>query len=447
MNKNNMDHLQGEILIVDDTPSHLRLLEVILASQGYTVRPALNGEFALANAKTEPPDLILLDIKMPKMSGYEVCEQLKADPRTREIPVIFISALQEVFDKVKAFSIGAVDYIPKPFESQEVLARVATHMGLRNLQKRLGEKNVELEQEITERKRAEEALHKLNNELEDRVETRTSQLQEANRALQETLDTLKRTQEQLVQSEKTALLISLVAGVAHEVNNPVGIGVTAASHLEQKTQELEALYQANQMKRSDLERYLSTATEVAGMILKNLHLAAERIQSFKNMAVDQASGEKRRFNLKRYIDDVLLSLRPKLKRTKHQVTIHCREDIEIKSYPGAFSQIISNLVLNSLQHGFEDQEQGEILLEIQQQDETLLITYSDNGKGMEEEYAAKIFDAFFTTKRDQGGSGLGMNIVHNLVTRKLQGQITCESTPGSGTTFTIQVPLEEMSLP
>jgi PAS domain S-box-containing protein len=297
--------------------------------------------------------------------------------------------------------------------------------------------------DITEHKWAEESLRKLNEDLEQRVEARTVELQKTNRFLQESLETLERTQKRLVESEKMAALGGLVAGVAHEINTPLGIGVTAASHLVEQSREIVTLYNQGQMKRSDLEQYLKTATESTVMIFENLRRAAENIQSFKQIAVDQTSDKKRLFNLKHCIDNVMLSLYPRLKGTHHTITAQCPEDIDLESYPGAFSQIITNLVMNSLIHGFEHKDQGMIVLDVIRNHDTLRIQYRDNGNGMSEETRLRIFEPFFTTKRGQGGSGLGLHIVYNLVTQKLDGQIECESTPGVGTTFTIEIPVKQ----
>jgi signal transduction histidine kinase len=266
-------------------------------------------------------------------------------------------------------------------------------------------------------------------------------LQMKNNELENALNELKNTQEQLMMKEKMAALGGLVAGVAHEISTPLGIGVTAASHLQQQTRDIETRYQEQDITRSSLEDYLQIARESTVMILENLKRAADNMKSFKQMAVDQTHDTKRVFNLKQCIDNVLLSLHPKLKTTQHMVTVQCADNLEIDSYPGAFSQIITNFVMNSLIHGFENHKHGQITLQIRREGEKLQLIYGDNGKGMSEQEQSRIFEPFYTTKRDQGGSGLGLHIVYNLVTQTLEGEITCESAPGSGTTFLITIPM------
>ena len=180
----NANTTKGMILLVDDNPKNLLVLEEILTENGYNVHSASDGSLALKSMQALLPDLILLDIKMPDMDGYEVCRQLKADERTRKVPVIFISALDDLPNKVNAFQVGGVDYIPKPFHIQEVLARVKTHLALRNMQKKLEKQNIWLQQEIADRKKAEAALQKAHNELELRVEQRTAELAKANKDLE-----------------------------------------------------------------------------------------------------------------------------------------------------------------------------------------------------------------------------------------------------------------------
>lgn len=261
----------------------------------------------------------------------------------------------------------------------------------------------------------------------------------ANRELSRTLDHLRTTQNQLVEAEKMAALGGLVAGVAHEINTPVGIGVTAASLLENKTTDFREIYSSGKMKRSDLEKYLDTAEQSSRMLLKNLNRAAELIQSFKQVAVDQSSEEKRIFTLKAYLEEILISLRPTLKRTQHAIEINGDDSLRLDSYPGAFSQIVTNLVMNSLMHAYKPDEWGRLTFDFKQEKGRIIFEYADNGHGIPKENLSKIFDPFFTTKRGQGGSGLGLHIIYNLVTQKLGGTIRCESEVDKGTKFIIEV--------
>jgi signal transduction histidine kinase len=244
-----------------------------------------------------------------------------------------------------------------------------------------------------------------------------------------------------------AALGDLVAGIAHEINTPVGVGVTAASFLEMKTRETAALLAAGNLQRSQLEKYFDTALEAATSLLTNLNRAADLIRSFKQVAADQTSEERRRFNLKDYIDKILLSLRPQYKRTAHTITVNCPPDIELNSFPGVYSQILSNLILNSLIHGFDDLSEGSITLDASVEGKNLRLRYRDNGKGMRPEVVQKIFDPFFTTRPISESTGLGMHIVYNLVTQVLHGRIHCQSHPGQGSEFTITAPLATPQAP
>jgi len=298
-----------------------------------------------------------------------------------------------------------------------------------------------LEQKERERSLAEERLRRLNEELEERVVQRTEQLAGANRDLQQTLEDLQRMQKQLVLSEKLAALGELVAGVAHEINTPVGVALSAGSTLAEKNRALAELFAGGEMKRSDLTQFLDDSREGTEMILVNLNRASNLIRSFKMVAVDQVSEHRRVFNVKTYIDEVLLSLRPKLKKTSHRVEVACAEDLVIESYPGAFSQILTNLIINSLTHGFEPEQAGTIRIEVGRTDSTLELRYIDNGKGMPAEVRDRIFEPFFTTARSHGSTGLGLHIVFNIVTRTLGGAIVCESEPGQGTSFHVTMPV------
>lgn len=294
---------------------------------------------------------------------------------------------------------------------------------------------------ITEAKQAKIALQRANEDLEDRVEQRTAELRSANDHLQNSLQQLSETQEQLVQSEKMASLGGLVAGVAHEINTPVGVGVTAISHLQMKVDEYGARYQSGQLTREDFEALLNAATESSKIIHHNLDRAADLIHSFKQVAVDQTSNELREFNLKEYLHEILQSLKPKLKKAAHQVIINCPDDIVMLSQAGALSQAITNLVMNSVIHGFENRQNGNITIDVKYQtDGTIRLDYRDDGKGISAENVKKIFEPFFTTRRGQGGSGLGMHIVFNLVTQNLGGSIECSSIEGEHTNFRIVMP-------
>ncbi len=310
-----------------------------------------------------------------------------------------------------------------------------------------GEKIIGSMHDITDRLEAAEKIRRMNVELEKRVEERTRDLYTANKALKESLENLKITQKQLIESEKMAALGSLVAGVAHEISTPVGIGVTEASFLEDESNKFAEIFNAGTLKRSDLEKYFKIATEISSSILKNLSKAGELITSFKQVAVEQSIEKRRVFPLHDFINEILLSLSSKLKRTHHRIVVDCAGDLTLDSYPGAFSQVITNLVMNSLLHGFEGIDEGEITFRLAMEEEKVLFLYRDNGLGMEKKHVKKIFEPFFTTKRGSGGTGLGMHIVYNLVTRTLGGTISCTSTPGEYTAFRIELPLTPESNP
>lgn len=284
--------------------------------------------------------------------------------------------------------------------------------------------------------RADEELQRSRQALTEEV----AQTVSANGRLARTLDDLRRTQAQLVQSEKMASLGALVAGVAHEINTPVGVGVTAASTLAARTAQFKTLYEAQQLKRTDLERFVQVASESSDILLKNLQRAADLISSFKRVAVDQSSDERRRFDLKTYIGETLRSLAPKYSKLNHTVHVDCADGIEIDSYPGALAQILTNFVSNSLMHAFEPGEKGHIGISAALDGDEVLLRYRDDGKGIPPEHLPQIFDPFFTTKRGAGGSGLGLHIVYNLASQKLGGSVTASSHLGEGVEFAVRFP-------
>ncbi|MGB7708886.1 MAG: HAMP domain-containing sensor histidine kinase [Microcoleus sp.] len=276
-------------------------------------------------------------------------------------------------------------------------------------------------------------LQQFNQNLEQLVQQRTSELSQ-------TLADLKSTQNQLVESEKMAALGGLVAGVAHEINTPIGIGIAAASLLAEKVTKFCEIYSNGQIKRSELEKFLDITMQSSNMILANLTRAADLIHSFKEVAVDQSSELKRTFKVKKYLEEILTSLTAKLRTTKHKVEVNCDENIVLDSYPGVFYQIVTNLVINSLIHAYEPDDEGVLTFYFQLDGDLLVFEYADNGKGITPENISKIFEPFFTTKRGQGGTGLGLHIIYNLVNQKLQGTIKCQSQLGQGTKFLIKFP-------
>ncbi|MEG4202415.1 ATP-binding sensor histidine kinase [Microcoleus sp. Pol7_A1] len=283
-------------------------------------------------------------------------------------------------------------------------------------------------------------LQEFNQNLEQLVCDRTHELSN-------TLDALKATQSKLVESEKMASLGGLVAGVAHEINTPIGVGVTVASALAEHTTEFASTYKSGKMKRSELEEFLDIATQSSNTLLTNLNQAAALIQSFKEVAVDRSSEERRTFLVRDYLDEILIQLKPKLRNSKHSIEIKGDTKMALDSYPGALSQVVTNLLMNSLIHAYEPGGTGKLAFDWQQEGDRLRFEYSDDGQGIPPENLSKIFEPFFTTKRGQGGSGLGLHIVYNLVTQKLLGEIECKSEVGVGTKFIIKLPVQIDSKP
>ena len=273
----------------------------------------------------------------------------------------------------------------------------------------------------------------LYENLEQKVQERTQELSH-------TLEKLKATQNKLVESEKMAALGSLVAGIAHEINTPVGTSITVASNLAVKTQDFVKNITQGQLKRSILNNYLQIAQQSSLLLVQNLNRAGELVNSFKQVAVDQSNLEIRQFRVKEYIEGVLLSLAPQLKQSPHKTKVSGDENLEINSYAGSFAQVVTNLVMNSLIHAYPQGEAGQLNFEILSEDENIKIIYSDDGCGIPEENLGRIFEPFFTTKRNQGGTGLGLHIVYNLITYKLQGSIDVNSLIGKGSQFTMIIP-------
>jgi PAS domain S-box-containing protein len=255
------------------------------------------------------------------------------------------------------------------------------------------------------------------------------------------------TKQRLVESEKMASLGGMVAGVAHEVNTPIGIGVTGITHLTEETRQFQRAFEAGELTKQGLSSYLSTVSESAEIVFSNLRRAADLISDFKKVAVNQSLAECEPFLLKRHIEQLLLTLKPRLAEQEVEISVICPEQLQIESDAGALSQILTNLVENSLIHAYPAGESGAFLIRLQyighpgDLADEIELSYWDDGRGMPEESRLHIFEPFFTTRRNEGGSGLGMQIVYNLVVHRLQGAINVWSEPGEGTHFTIHFPL------
>jgi signal transduction histidine kinase len=285
-------------------------------------------------------------------------------------------------------------------------------------------------------------LARANQEL-----ARTNQaLIKTNKNLSNSLEKLNETQDQLVQNEKMASLGGLVAGISHEINTPIGIGVTAASHLLDTTNDFHQKFNAGDITKSEFKKFLDSSSEACNILLNNLQRAARLINSFKQVAVDQTSEDRRLFNLQHYLEEILLSLRPTLKKTNVQITLNCPAHIELYGYPGALSQIITNFIMNSLLHAYSETDAGQILIEITEEKPGLLLHYCDDGCGVEATILPRIFDPFFTTRRGSGGSGLGLHLVYNLVSRQFKGRIRAYANQPCGLCFDIHFPADLASL-
>lgn len=299
----------------------------------------------------------------------------------------------------------------------------------------------ELDSELKSKEEAQQALAETNNKLEQRVEERTENLQEAIDELHTTLENLRNTQSQLIESEKLSSLGGMVAGVAHEINTPIGLCITTHSFIKDLFRDMKQRFDNGSISKNNFTEFMLSMEESVDILSKNLERAAKLVKSFKHVSEDQAGEAARKFNLEEYLQEILSTLHPKLKTTRHVVNIRCAHDIEINGYPGALSQVITNLVMNSLLHGFESLDRGTITIEVERHDSKVEILYTDDGQGLTEEARLKIFEPFFTTKRGYGGTGLGMHLVYNLVCQTMQGTIQLQQA-SQGCAFTITIPLQ-----
>ncbi len=409
------------ILIVDDSPLNLVVLSQALESVGYMVEMANDGEEALALVEQRHPELILLDVQMPKIDGFEACRRLQADPATQTIPIIFMTALADRQDKLTGLSLGAVDYITKPFEAEEVLARVKIHWRLKQL----------------------------TENLEQQVAERTHALQQA--------------QLQIIQQEKLSTLGQLVAGVAHEINNPINFVTSnirpAKEYLTELT-ELLALYQmhyfqaapeiSQKIKQMDLEFVLRDFSE----LLDSMQLGAGRIKEIASSLRKFARTEQTSCSttdLHEGLETALLLLKHRLKADKERPEIAVIKNYAdlplVECFPGMMNQVFMNLLANAVDALEEawQKDQRDLTIEI----ETAISGYgfvavriTDSGLGISDEIQDKLFEPFFTTKTADKGTGLGLSISKQIVEEKHKGTLLCHSSSTQGTQFSVEIPIQ-----
>ncbi|MEH2416470.1 MAG: response regulator [Nostoc sp.] len=422
------------ILVVDDTTTNLEFVFEVLTNVGFKVTTENDGEKALNKAEYRLPDLILLDVMMPGIDGFETCKRLKANSATCDIPVIFMTANSDTVSKVKGLSIGAVDYITKPFHEEELLARIKTHLQLRNLTKTL----------------------------EKRVAERTAALSKALKDLQES-------QLQLVQTEKMSALGQLVAGVAHEINNPVGFIHGNLGHASVYFQDMINLIDLYQQYYPDpvseiQEKIVAIDLKYMLSDLPNLISSMqEGVQRIRNISTSlrtfsrSDSDRKVYCNIHDGIDTTIMILKHRLKASEARPDIQVIRDYdnlpELKCFIGQLNQVFMNLLANAID-ALEESNAGRTYTEIEANPNQLLIqtTFSedknhilirikDNGVGMSVDIQQKIFDYLFTTKAVGQGTGLGLSIAHQIVVEKHGGTLEVNSELGQGSEFIIKLPI------
>jgi len=397
-------------------------------------------------------EITMLDVYLTQSAKDVFNERINDMLIQLVILIVFISLISlTITNPLKKLEIGAIELAEGNYTNK---IDVSSHdeVGM------LAEKFNYMAQHIES---ANEELVQMNNMLEDLVKERTNQLiktneyleqtlaeseetqaelQIKNDELEDTLGALQETREELIHTAKSSLTSQLVAGVAHEINTPVGVSLTTSSFLHNEVEKLLKASSEGKLTKKDFIDHLQAIDEASKTIQRNLENSASLIESFKQVAVDQTGQRKRTFNLKQYYEEVIKNLNSAFKHTQHEVVVQCPDNINLDSYPGAYSQILTNLLMNSLDHGFENTDSGEIKIQVEKPNNWIIIVYSDNGKGISPKDLPHIFVPYYSTAHSRGGSGLGLSVINNLVTTVLGGTIKCESTLGEGTTFTIRVP-------
>jgi signal transduction histidine kinase len=446
------------ILLVDDNPTNLKMLSESIRDQGWTTLIATDGESAIEQTQYAQPDLILLDVMMPGIDGFETCRQLKANLATLRIPIIFMTALSDSIDKVRGLELGAVDYIVKPFQHEEVLARIKLHLKLHQLTKVLEEKNNLLERKISEQVETETKLQTLNSELEHRVCQRTAELTQSVQQLQQT-------QLKLIQGEKMSALGNLVAGVAHEINNPVGF---ISGNLEQAKLSLQDVIEHLDLYRADKPQEhiqdhadaidIDYLVEDLPKIISSMQTGCDRIKqiSISLRTFSRADTDyKVEADIHEGIESSLMILHHRLKACQThpaiQVVRQYGDIPPVGCFLGQLNQVFMNLLANAID-AFEERNQQRSYAEIEANPNIITITtelsadqhsvivkIQDNGTGIPDDVQAKIFDHLFTTKAVGKGTGLGLSISKQIV-EEVHGGLLRLISNSTGTAFVITIP-------
>jgi signal transduction histidine kinase len=443
-NNQALESQPSTILIVDDNSTNLAVLSTTLESHGFTVSVAIDGENALSQAEYLKPDLILLDVMMPGIDGFETCQQLLANPVTHDIPVIFMTALADPGEKVKGFEIGAVDYITKPFQQEEVIARVNLHLKLHALNKTIAEQNQHLEQQVTER----------------------------TAALSQALENLQRSQLQLVQSEKMSSIGQLMAGIAHEINNPVGFIGGNLSLAQEGFADLIEHLQLYQTEFPELNEKISAHAEEIDLeflltdlpnLTKSLRIGCDRIKDIStSLRTFSRSDTAHRvsFNIRDGLESTLMLLRHRLKSVDRRPEIQVIKEYGdlslVDCYAGQLNQVFMNLLVNAIDALQAAHANGTLSADHKptivirtewvkgesQSDDKVLIRIRDNGLGIPPQLQPQIFESLFTTKPVGQGTGLGLSISRQIIEEKHGGKLTFTSSP-EGTEFVIELAVHE----
>jgi signal transduction histidine kinase len=429
------------ILAVDDNPTNLKVLCSAVANLDWEILVATDGESAIEQAEYAHPDLILLDVMMPGIDGFETCQILKGNSITQEIPIIFMTALSETVDKVKGLSLGAVDYITKPFQPEEVIARINIHLKLRLLTQQLANQNLELEK---------------------RVQERTAKLSQV-------LQELHKSQLQIVQYEKISSIGQLVAGVAHEINNPLTFIEGSLNYLENLMSDFIyhlKLYQkyypspveeiVEDAKDIDLDKIIKDVPN----LFSSVNIGIERISKIStSLRIFSRSDifRKTSFDIHEGIESTLILLKYRLQNNRNRLNIEVIKNYgklpRIECYPGQLNQVFMNIISNAIDAFDEfakkalEKEKNlpgiiNISTSVNDPGTYIIISIKDNGPGIPSETQERIFEQFFTTKPVGKGTGLGLSISQEIVEQKHKGKLYCFSVLGEGTEFVIEIPIE-----